>query len=120
MASAAEAYFCGLFANAREGEVIRTTLEKLGHEQLPTPITTDNSTASGIVNYTIKQQRSKIHRRGILLDSRLCHSKKLSSPLAPWQSKPGRLSHKIACFKTSPTCPPTLCTQAQFTKRYTL
>jgi hypothetical protein len=60
MSSAAEAEFGGLFINSREGENIRTTLEELGHKQTePTPIATDNSTASGIANETIKQQRSK-------------------------------------------------------------
>lgn len=60
MSSAAEAEFGGIFINSREGENIRTTLEELGHNQAePTPIATDNSTASGIANETIKQQRSK-------------------------------------------------------------
>ena len=36
-----------------------TTLEELGHPQPPTPIKTDNTTANGIINGTVKQQRSK-------------------------------------------------------------
>ena len=38
---------------------MRTTLAELGHPQPPTPIRTDNSTANGIVNSTIRQNRSK-------------------------------------------------------------
>ena len=60
MSSAAEAEVGGLFVNAREGEVIRTTLHEMGwKQQEATPVTTDNSTASGIANDTIKQRRSK-------------------------------------------------------------
>ena len=60
MSSAAEAVFGGLFTNLRKEEVIHTTLEELGHKQLPTPTTTDNYMASCIENNTktIKQQRS--------------------------------------------------------------
>ena len=38
---------------------MRTTLQELGHTQPPTSIQTDNSTANGIVNSTIQQNRSK-------------------------------------------------------------
>ena len=47
------------FLNARESKVLRITLQKLGHPQLPTPIHVDNMTAVGIVNNTIKRQRSR-------------------------------------------------------------
>jgi hypothetical protein len=59
MSSAAEAYVAGLFVNAKEGEILRTTLDEMGYPQEPTPIQTDNSTASGIANDTINQQRSR-------------------------------------------------------------
>ena len=60
MASAAEAELGALFINAKEGTMLRTTLEEMGHPQLdPTPIQTDNSTAYKIANGTCKQQRSK-------------------------------------------------------------
>ena len=59
LSSAAEAEMGGLFHNGKEGEVIRTTLIEMGHPQPPTIITTDNSTAEGIVNETVKQRRSK-------------------------------------------------------------
>ncbi len=59
MASAAEAEVGALFVNAQEGTVIRTTLIELGHPQPPTPLQSDNSTATGIINSTLRQRRSK-------------------------------------------------------------
>jgi hypothetical protein len=53
VSSAAEAK-----VNAKEAEVIRTTLEELGHKQQATTIITDNTTAHGIVNNCICQNRS--------------------------------------------------------------
>jgi hypothetical protein len=58
MSSAAEAEVAGLFINAKEGEILRTTLQQMGFTQEATPIQTGNSTASGIANDTINQQRS--------------------------------------------------------------
>jgi hypothetical protein len=59
LASAAEAELAALFHNGREACPLRITLEELGHQQPPTPIATDNTTASGIANDTVKQKRSK-------------------------------------------------------------
>ena len=59
VSSAAEAELAGLFHNAKEACPIRICLEELGHPQPATPIVTDNSTAVGIANDTIKQKRSK-------------------------------------------------------------
>ncbi len=59
MSSAAEAEVAGLFVNAKESEILHTTLDEMGYPQEPTPIQTDNSTASGIANDTINQQRSR-------------------------------------------------------------
>ena len=59
MASAAEAEWGGLFINTKEGEVLRASLEEMGHPQGPTTMQTDNSTASGIINETVKQRRPK-------------------------------------------------------------
>ena len=59
MASAAEAEMGGLFVNGKEAIILRTTLGELGHPQPPTPIKTDNSTAAGIANKTIRQRRSR-------------------------------------------------------------
>jgi hypothetical protein len=58
-ASAAEAELGALFLNAQEAKVIRLDLEELGHPQPPTPIHIDNTTTVGIVNNTIKRQRSQ-------------------------------------------------------------
>jgi hypothetical protein len=46
MSSAAEAEIGAVFRNAKEGAVLRTTLEELGHPQPPTPMETDNTTAT--------------------------------------------------------------------------
>ena len=59
MLLAAEAEVRALFENGKEAVVLQTTLMELNHPQPPTPIKTDNSTASGIVNNTLKQRRSK-------------------------------------------------------------
>lgn len=59
VSSAAEAELAALFYNGKEACALRTTLEELGHPQPPTPIQTDNSTAAGIANDTVKQKRSK-------------------------------------------------------------
>ena len=59
LSSAAEAECAGLFHNAKEAVPERITLQELGHPQPPTPIVTDNSTASGIANDSVKQKRSK-------------------------------------------------------------
>ncbi len=58
-ASAAEADLGALFLNAKEAKIMRLTLKELGHPQPPTPIHVDNSTTVGIVNNTIKRQKSR-------------------------------------------------------------
>eukprot|EP00957_Ditylum_brightwellii_P063550 4823763-Ditylum_brightwellii.AAC.1 len=59
-ASAAEAKLAGIFLNAQQGIAMRWTLEEMGHPQPPTPLHSDNSTAVGIANQTIKQHRSRL------------------------------------------------------------
>jgi hypothetical protein len=59
VASAAESEVGACFHNAQSGTPLRVTLTELGHIQPPTPLRTDDSTAYGIVNETIKQKRSK-------------------------------------------------------------
>ena len=59
MASAAEAELGALFMNAQEAVGLRNCLEAMGHPQPPTPLKTDNDTANGVVNNTVKQKRSK-------------------------------------------------------------
>jgi hypothetical protein len=58
-AAAAESEVGACFQNAQSGAPIRIALIELGHEQPSTPFWTDNSTAFGILNETIKQKRSK-------------------------------------------------------------
>ena len=59
MASAAEAEIAALFLNARLAIPLRTALIKMGHPQPATKIKTDNNTADGFVNGTIKQNKTK-------------------------------------------------------------
>ena len=59
LASAAEAELGACFFNMADAVPIRTALEEMGHPQPPTHVVTDNSTASGIANKTVKQRRSK-------------------------------------------------------------
>jgi hypothetical protein len=57
-ASTAEAELGALSLNAQETKVLQLILTELGHPQPPTPIHIDDTTTVGIVNNTIKQQRS--------------------------------------------------------------
>eukprot|EP00957_Ditylum_brightwellii_P161152 12270382-Ditylum_brightwellii.AAC.1 len=59
MASAAEVELGALFKIAKKAVALHTTLQELGHQQPATPIQVDNSTAHGIVNSNIQQQKSK-------------------------------------------------------------
>jgi hypothetical protein len=59
MSSAAESEIGAVFINAKDGAVLRRALEELGHNQPPTPMETDNTTATGYSNGTIKQKRTK-------------------------------------------------------------
>jgi hypothetical protein len=60
LVSAAECELGGLFLNGQEAVPEHSiTLEELGHPQSATPMVTDNSTAMGIANDSIKQKRSK-------------------------------------------------------------
>jgi hypothetical protein len=59
VASTAESEVGACFHNAQSGAPLRATLTEMGHTQPPTPLRTDNSTASRISNETIKQKRSK-------------------------------------------------------------
>ena len=59
MSSAAEAELCALFINCHEDVPARITLEEMGHKQLPTPMKTDNTTALGVVNYSIVSKKWK-------------------------------------------------------------
>jgi hypothetical protein len=58
VSSAGEAEIGAFFINSKEGAVLHTTLEELGHPQLPTRMEKDNTTATGYSNGTIKQKRT--------------------------------------------------------------
>ena len=59
VASAAEAETAGLFYNGQEIVLLRRILRALGHPQPPTPLQTDNTTASDFANRTLRLKRSK-------------------------------------------------------------
>jgi hypothetical protein len=59
LASAAESETGALFWCCQDAVPIRTCLIEMGHPQDATQIVTDNVCASGIVNGTVKQRRSK-------------------------------------------------------------
>ena len=56
MASAAEAGVAELFMNVQQAVLIRHTLIKMRHPQLPPPLITDNTTAQGILTGQFKQK----------------------------------------------------------------
>jgi hypothetical protein len=58
-ASAAEAELGALSLNAQQAKVLQLILTELSHPQPPMPIHIDNTTTVGIVNNTIKRQRSQ-------------------------------------------------------------
>jgi hypothetical protein len=59
MSSAAEAETGALFVTCKEGKMYRNTLQDIGHPQPPTPIATDNMTATGIANRTVKHKKTR-------------------------------------------------------------
>jgi hypothetical protein len=59
VASAVESEVDACFQNAQTAAPLRVTLIELGHKQPETPLRTNNPTAYGIFNETIKQERSE-------------------------------------------------------------
>jgi hypothetical protein len=57
--SVAEAECSGVYNNAQLALPMRVALEELGHPQPKTPLKTDNSTAAGFANKSMRQKRSK-------------------------------------------------------------
>jgi hypothetical protein len=94
MSSAAEAEIGAVFLNAKEGAVLRTTLEELGHKQPPIPMETDNNNATGYTNGTIKQKTYKSHGHALLLDQGSSETRPVQNLLRPSFSKFGGLFHK--------------------------
>jgi hypothetical protein len=70
MSLAAEAEIGAVFKDAKEGAVIRATLEELGHSHPPTPLETNNSTATGYSNGIINKKRHKSNGYAIFLNKR--------------------------------------------------
>jgi hypothetical protein len=54
-----EAEIGALYENTKKAAILHVTLEEMGYPQPATPVQTDNSTACGIANDNIKQQRSR-------------------------------------------------------------
>jgi hypothetical protein len=59
IALAAEAELRALFLNCKDGMIFQMALEELGHPQPKTMVHGNNATAIGIVNNTVKRQRSQ-------------------------------------------------------------
>ena len=59
MSSAAEAEIGALYMSAKQLLPLRETCEKLGHPQPAMPMQIDKNTASGIINVTFNQAKSK-------------------------------------------------------------
>ena len=59
VSSAAEAETNGVFQNAKQALPIRNLLEQMGHPQSPTPIYTDNSTTTALINKSIQMKKIK-------------------------------------------------------------
>lgn len=59
MSSAVEVKLEGQFKSTKEGVAERITLDEMGHKQEKTTVISDNTTAVGIANRTLKHKRSK-------------------------------------------------------------
>ena len=59
LASAMEAELGALFFKCQQETALIITLEKMGHQQLPTPLVKDRATRNGFVNDNIQQQKSR-------------------------------------------------------------
>ena len=59
MSSASEAELAALFYNCKTAIPLRITLEEMGHKQPKTPVTTDNSTAHGLIYQLMIPKASK-------------------------------------------------------------
>jgi hypothetical protein len=100
LSSATEAETGALFHNAKDAAPFRITLLKLGHPQGPTPVQTDNACASGIINDTVKQHRSKAMdmrfywiKDRVAQDQYVVHWSKGSNNLADYFTKHHSPSH---------------------------
>jgi hypothetical protein len=115
VSSAAEAELAALFHNGKEAYAIRTILVELGHPQPSTRIVTDNSTASGIANDTVRQKRSKAMdmryywvRDRVRQGQFLVYWKKGSLNRADYFTKHHPASHHMLMRPHYLHCPPSL------------
>ena len=91
VSSAAEAELAALFHNGQDAYPLRIALEELKHPQPPTPMQTDNSTAAGLANDTIKQKRSKpMNMRWFWIRDKI-HAKCIQCILEHGKTQPGGL-----------------------------
>jgi len=61
--------------NAQSAAPMRVTLGGLGHQQPPTPVEADDTTASGVINGAAKQDMSKAIDMRFLLAQRQSRAK---------------------------------------------
>ena len=59
MSSASEAETTAIFYNCKAALPLRVSLEEMVHEQHKTPVTTDNTTACGLIKKTMIPKRAK-------------------------------------------------------------
>ena len=59
MSSASESELAALFYNYKAAVPLHVTLEEMGHRQTKTPVTSDNSTAHGLIQSTMIPKASK-------------------------------------------------------------
>ena len=59
MSSASEAETAAIFYNCKPALPLRVSLEEMGHDQPKTPVTTDNTTAHGLIKKTMIPKLAK-------------------------------------------------------------
>ena len=59
MTLAADAEIGALFINSRQAIPARNTVEEMGHQQPPTPVQTNNTTALGFVSKNLQPKANK-------------------------------------------------------------
>ena len=59
MSSASEAETAAIFYNCKAALTLRVSLEEMRHEQHKTPVTTDNTTACGLIKKTMIPKHAK-------------------------------------------------------------
>ena len=96
MYSTVEAELGALFINCREAIPARHALKAMGHEQPPTPMQTDNTTAHGVVTDNIESKRLKS------MDMKLhwlrCRISQKNLPLLVTRTqKPRQIRNKTPC-----------------------